>query len=85
MLAIEMANVQKRYYRSHALRGVNLEIEPGKIVGLPGPMAPEVHAAQDMRRVGPPDDREGPRLAEMCRRRQKASPPLSPKRHLLPG
>jgi len=37
MLAIEMANVQKRYYRSHALRGVTLGIEPGKIVGLLGP------------------------------------------------
>lgn len=37
MLAIEMTNVQKRYYRSHALRGVNLQIEPGKIVGLLGP------------------------------------------------
>ncbi|HAI87832.1 MAG TPA: multidrug ABC transporter ATP-binding protein [Firmicutes bacterium] len=37
MLAIEMANVHKRYYRSHALRGVNLQMEPGKIVGLLGP------------------------------------------------
>ncbi|MGI6609443.1 MAG: ABC transporter ATP-binding protein [Limnochordia bacterium] len=37
MLAIEMTGVQKRYYRSHALRGVNLKIESGKIVGLLGP------------------------------------------------
>ncbi|MEA4884050.1 MAG: ATP-binding cassette domain-containing protein [Clostridia bacterium] len=37
MQAIEIADIHKRYYLSHALRGVNLGIEQGKIVGLLGP------------------------------------------------
>ena len=37
MPAIELTDIHKRYYRSHALRGVNLTVEQGKIVGLLGP------------------------------------------------
>ncbi|HQD80981.1 MAG TPA: ABC transporter ATP-binding protein [Bacillota bacterium] len=37
MPAIELTDVHKRYYRSHALRGVNLSVDRGKIVGLLGP------------------------------------------------
>jgi ABC-2 type transport system ATP-binding protein len=37
MPAIELTDIHKRYYRSHALRGVNLTVEQGNIVGLLGP------------------------------------------------
>lgn len=37
MPAIELTDIHKRYYRSHALRGVNLTVGQGKIVGLLGP------------------------------------------------
>lgn len=37
MPAIELTDVHKRYCRSHALRGVNLSVDRGKIVGLLGP------------------------------------------------
>ena len=37
MPAIELTDIHKRYYRSHALRGINLSVDRGKIVGLLGP------------------------------------------------
>ncbi|MCR4426546.1 MAG: ABC transporter ATP-binding protein [Firmicutes bacterium] len=37
MAAIEMRGVQKSYYLARALDGIDLSIEPGKIVGLLGP------------------------------------------------
>jgi ABC-2 type transport system ATP-binding protein len=37
MPAIRLTNVHKRYFRSHALRGIDASIDRGKIVGLLGP------------------------------------------------
>ena len=37
MPAIQLTGIHKRYFRSHALRGIDVSIDKGKIVGLLGP------------------------------------------------
>ena len=37
MAAIKCSNLTKRYGRTTALQGVNLELMPGRIIGLAGP------------------------------------------------
>jgi ABC-2 type transport system ATP-binding protein len=37
MKAVEFSSLHKRYYLAHALRGIDLAVEQGKIVGLLGP------------------------------------------------
>jgi ABC-2 type transport system ATP-binding protein len=37
MPAIELTDIHKKYFRSHALRGIDVSIDKGKIVGLLGP------------------------------------------------